>query len=354
MSDSQMQKLQDKAEQVNLVLESVPSMEIGKNVIAGKVKDAIILKFKISLDNRLSLLSVLVSTYKKKPIEIYCVSGFSKIISKTATFEEAKTFLLEFVNVVREGNVDTALSNSIGRAAHIAFSQKFIEKTLSKWNSKNLDETYQVLEEEILKLTKAVSVSVEGDIEKVSSVHVRHKHPICELLKPVEPITPESGSKSSSPSTVKNELEEFLSLVESKYPQILNVKVVSDQTNGVYSDFLNENEIVFCKIPYESEENIKKADELKLTEPAQNLKELECKLIKQLSLDNEYHIFSEGPSGILFHAVETQPVKVKVLRKPDPNNQSHASSEKKNTYALPIAIGVGLLIVIVIGLLMVN
>lgn len=120
-----MEKLKIQADQVNLAMDSVPTEQIAKEVLKGKIKDALYIKLKISIENRLGIASILVSTYKKKILEVYSIAGNGNILTKTIPFEEPKSFIQKFIDFNDEGEVDTSLTETIGRSIYYAFPLRF-------------------------------------------------------------------------------------------------------------------------------------------------------------------------------------------------------------------------------------
>jgi hypothetical protein len=348
---TQIEKLQEKVEQMNLALDSVPNSELAKSLLQGKIKDAVLVKLKVNMENLIGLITILISTYNKKILVLHSLAGISKTLVKTNTFEDSKTFTHKFVDATQEGNLDAAASEQIGRAVYYALPQKVLNDQINNIVLNKLDKTIELITEKIKEQTKSSRVTVSGEVEKVSSVSLRYKNPIDDVLKPIQ--SPHQDTSSSNQKKQNTDLDNFLKTVSKEYSKIIDAKIVS-VANGVYFDFLELNEIVFFNLPMETEEERKIAEEFGINNLDNPNGEIEAKFVKVISIDNEYHIFGEVKDVILFHAVENAPLKMKVLKTREKSSVPKKDTGSRYPYLLPIIGGVFLFIIIFIAVLMIQ
>ncbi|MCB1140970.1 MAG: hypothetical protein KDK54_01940 [Leptospiraceae bacterium] len=349
-----MEKLKIQADQVNLAMDSVPTEQIAKEVLKGKIKDALYIKLKISIENRLGIASILVSTYKKKILEVYSIAGNGNILTKTIPFEEPKSFIQKFIDFNDEGEVDTSLTETIGRSIYYAFPPKVLASLINQWGKKELTSTINMLQVELSNQSGTGKIKIDADIENVSSIFIRYDSPLTGRILPIQEPVQNIDEEENEPKGQL--LKEFMEKEAPKYGSQMTVNTMLSPTDGIEIFKLKAGDLVLFKVPFDTIKEKKEADELGLVDENGKLIQIEGEFLSLISENQQYHLFAKGFGGRLLHSIETQPVRVltksatKKVPKPIPNKPKE---EVPTNSPLPKII-IGVVIIILLGIIIIS
>lgn len=315
-NEKQSSKIKEQLEQLKLAMESVPSEEIAKELIMDKIKDAFVFKIKASIENKLGLILVIVSRFKKKILVVYSLAGTAKTLNKTNPYEEYKRIIQGLLDVSTEEGLNPGLSESLGRAVYYSFTENMISDLIEAWDKKDMNSTLDVLKLNIVKLTNNPILTLEGDIEEVSSVKVRYNSPLDGKVKPI--IPPQEETTVEVPvvnDSNKKPFEVYLESVINNYNKVMNVKTIISPSDGAEFDSLVDDEIIYFKPSMKTEEDRQLLKEMGLILPGGRIENLEGRFLKLIEGEFDHHIFAVGHENILLHSVDTNRVKVQVKNK---------------------------------------
>lgn len=345
-------RLSSQAELMNLAMESVGSEHTAKLLLANKIKDAILLKFKVTVETRLGILIVLVSTYSKKILYVYSIAGTTQTLQRANAYEDNQRFIYNFVQIGNEEGVESELSELIGRAAHYALSEEIVTQLIPYWENNNIEETLPHLKEKIKELSTASKIEIQGDLERVSSIPLRSNNRLAGIVKPIFPptaVATPSEEKAPEPKTAKvpENPEEYLKAFASKYRGVLKVKTIIAPFDGLSFNELNDNDVIFFKPIGHTKEQKELAEQA----TGSSASIVEGKFLQLfITPEEEYHLFTLGPEKTLLYSVDTKDLKIRTERKQATQSTTIESSESSGFSISPTLI-VGLfMICVAVGL----
>jgi hypothetical protein len=313
-------KLKEQSEQLKIALESVPTEEIAKDLIMDKLRDAYLIKIKASIENKLGLIMVLISRYNYKILAVYALAGTARTLNKTNPYEGYKRIIQDLLDVSTEEGLISGLSESLGRAVYYAFPENNMLELSLLWEKKDIQSTLEILKLNIVKLTNNPIISLEGDIEEISSVKVRYNSPLNGNVKPIDrpqeeiPVEDQQTTTTSN-ITAKKPYEVYLESILNNYNRIMNVKTIISPSDGAEFESLVSDEIIYFKPSMKTEEDKQLLQEFDLILPGGKVDNVEGRFLKLIDGEFDHHIFAVGPENILLHSVDTNRVKVQVKNK---------------------------------------
>jgi hypothetical protein len=318
-NDKPSSKIKEYADQLKLALESVPSEEVAKELIMDKIQDAYLIKIKVSIENKLGLIMILVSRYNKKILTVYSLAGTARTLNKTNPYEECKRIIQDLLDISTEEGLVPGLSESLGRAVYYSLPEKTILELQAVWEKKEIQSTLDILKMTIIKLMNIATITLEGDIEEISSIKVRFNNPLDGKVKPIAPpqedIPVEVQPASNPISSSKKPFEVYLDSIISNYKKVVNVKTTISPSDGVEFENLINDEVIYFKPSMKTEEDKQLLQQLGLILPGGKIQNIEGRFLKLIEGEFDHHIFAVGPENLLLHSVDTNRVKVQVKNK---------------------------------------
>ncbi|NCN10102.1 MAG: hypothetical protein GW938_09695 [Leptospira sp.] len=346
-------QLKVQAEQINIALESVNNEDQAKELINGRIQDAFLLKIKVDVENRAGMLMVLISMYKKRILEVYCLIGNSPLLRKIHTFEDFQQLSRDFVEVINAGGVDTSVSDMVGRSVYKSLVTSFIEQSIPAWEKRDATNTINLLQQSIIKHVKVNRVKLTAEVERISSVKFRYKNPMQGIVSPV--IPPLNEDEEAALKEEQRELLPFEKLIDATvkgYSRELNCESILSPVSGVEFDDLVEGQEILFKLPFSTPDDKTTAKALDVVDKDGNLLPIIGKFITIVNGKSEYHILAEGPANTVLHSIEERPVRIatpkKLIKKKLDKSQTPA-----NNMGLLVIAGAAILIMLVLILFLI-
>lgn len=347
INETESEKDPEFREKLNLALESVGSEDIARDLVNDKIKDAFLLKFKIKIETKIVILMVLVSTFSKKILFVYSLGGNAKSLNKVKPFENYIRFMHEFIQISSESGIDPALSLLVGRAAYNALNESVLDRQIQFWEEKKIDQTVKFISDKIAELTKLNLIQIESDMEKLSSVLVRHKSILQDVVKP---IVPPSQNEEVIDPTEGEDYKQFLSQMSPKFDLVLRVKTLLAPNDGKLISHLTEEDTICCKALANSQEQKKAAGLLKLITKEGKIKTIEGKVMKVfVDAEGQYHTFASGPDNTLLYAIDGQELKIQIKDHTvaEPESIAEEGMEKGESKPIDITYFIGFILVVI-------
>lgn len=341
MSDLQSKSeiLKKQAELLALTKEAVFTEEQAKEVLQGKITDGYLIKIKMDLDSLSGVILILVSSIKKNLMEVYSVLGNSQIFRRIRPFADYIQISTDLGDIGKAvSGYDAAMSENVGRAVHRVLNKEKMEEFLPLWAKKDPSRISESFEQAILQATKARSVRMQAEVDKISTAKFRYENPMKGIILPIPKPEEEKAMEEAIPSlstdlakTETSPLERQIQQYKSRYTREFKMKTVISPISGVDFDNLVEGMDILFRIPIETSEGLTTAEQLGLIDEEGKISK-EPQVAKFLGIvgnKGEYHLFAEAPNGALFHSVEEQPVRVATPKVGPTGNGTKANSGTK-------------------------
>lgn len=351
-SNSKSDLLKNQAEMMNLAYDSVITEDQAKELLNGRLEDAFLIKAKVDVENRTGVLLILISNIQKKIIEVYSLFGNSPHFRKIRTFEDHQQISRSLVEIHNSGGIDTSLSELNGYAVYDAFNKEVIQNYLDFWEKKDTTGINRLLEQAIMKHTKANMVKVTSEVDKLSSIKFRFKNPMQGVINPIRPIQEDESPIEKNPEDLLPYQRQILDIVRPYSKEILCETVLAPM-NGVNFDELVEGMEILFRIPYSTPQEKLEAQALGAVDANGKLKPVIGNFLIIVQGEGEYHIFAKGPNNTIFHSIEESPVRIATPHKKSISHSNiEITTETDNTGVIVIgAIAAIVIIIMIVALL---
>lgn len=343
-----------------MALSSVNTEEEAERIIRGELVDAWLLKVILDVENKSGAILVLVSEANLKVLCIYSMMGASKVIKKIRTFEKFHQFALDMLAAYRDGGIESAMSERIGRTLYRLLTPEIISAQLPNFHYNQTRDITDILIKGIAIETKVGSIQVQIDLERVNSIFFRTNNPLQgnynEVQNPfIEMVsskishgTSHTSSFSAVPKTkIDLAIEDFIN----QYDEIVRCSTILSPAAGITFDELKEGQKLLFKLPFKAPEEKSKARRLGAVNTlGQPVPIVGTFLRLIVGPKDEYHIFAKGPKGVLLRAFEERPVRLAIPRDSD-SEEGGISGNAKALWAVIIGFVIFVLVLTGISLL---
>jgi len=353
-------QLKKQTEILSLTMDAVFTEEQAKDVVAGKITDSYLVKMKLDIDGNTGMILVIASSFRKSILDLYCVVGNATIYRRLRPFSDFAQLSQDLADIAKANAIDKPLSDLLGQTLLRVFTKDKLEEFLILWQKKNPSRLSEFAEPALQASTNASKIKIQAEVDKISYGRFRFQNPMQGLVFPIAKqnteIPKEEGKDSTGldltnlgeSSGEKTPLERQIDQFRKGFQRELPLKTYISPVSGVDFDSLIEGQEILFTIPMDSSETKSIGNLLGWMEEDGSVSKqpIPAKYLGIASVKNEYHIFAQGPNGILFHSQEEQPVKVGVVnpslysKKGKPKGSSSSPEDSKDNTGTIIALGV--------------
>lgn len=353
-------QLKKQTEILSLTMDAVFTEEQAKDVVAGKITDSYLVKMKLDIDGNTGMILVIASSFRKSILDLYCVVGNATIYRRLRPFSDFAQLSQDLADIAKANAIDKPLSDLLGQTLLRVFTKDKLEEFLILWQKKDPSRLSEFAEPALQASTNASKIKIQAEVDKISYGRFRYQNPMQGLVFPIAKqnteIPKEEGKDSTGldltnlgeSSGEKTPLERQIDHFRKGFQRELPLKTYISPVSGVDFDSLIEGQEILFTIPMDSSETKSIGNLLGWMEEDGSVSKqpIPAKYLGIASVKNEYHIFAQGPNGILFHSQEEQPVKVGVVnpslysKKGKPKGGSSSPEDSKDNTGTIIALGV--------------
>jgi hypothetical protein len=317
------EKLKQQADMMNVALTSTHSEEKAREVMQGKLLDVYFIKIRIDTDSKSGVVLALYSIVTKRILFVYSFFGSNPIFRKIRTFEDIKQISESFVEIQKNGGVDPAITDLAGKAFYkILTDTPQIESWFPIWDKKEVTVISDQFQRAANTNMKGIRCKVTAEVEKTTSVKILYNNPLNGVLNPVNSASalsddtpPTASDVPKSAADPKKELSPMQRQIEffsKNYQTQVSCSTILSPVAGMEFDELIAGQELLFKLPFVSPEEKTRASHLGSVDEKGNVTPVVGRYIGIASGKNEYHIFAEGPKGVLLHAIEERPVRLAI------------------------------------------
>ncbi|MDX1958410.1 MAG: hypothetical protein SFU98_07540 [Leptospiraceae bacterium] len=339
---------------IRIALESVSTREQAVDLINGKFADAYLTKIILDLEAKRTVSIMITSILKSSILKVYCLSGFNTGLKKIAIYEQTEVMIQDMLKALKEGGQDKSLADRVGRTLFRAFTNESLANAHQALDIGKPDVLEAGIRKAIVAETKVQNFNLEIISEKISSLYFRVNNPfegvLPEIVSPFAVQAQGSNTgfmKSVSASLTSTEIA--INDLLTNYATIIKCSTVISPMGGIDMDFLREGNLILFKLPFKTQDEKAIARKLDGVDEKGFPKPIVGKFKKMIiGPKNEYHIFAEGPKGVLLRSLEERKIRVAT---PKNNSAQRKFEDDSNTSKSFMYVLIGFVIfVIVIGI----
>ncbi|MCX7998214.1 MAG: hypothetical protein N3A69_04580, partial [Leptospiraceae bacterium] len=288
-------------------------------ILNEKLSDSLLLKLLIQIENKIGAVLILTSELSGNILLIYSIFGNSPTIRRIQPFEKITNFMTDIQKAHKEGAMEFAISERIGRTIYRLLTPEIILSAVDSLKQKSFSQFKDTLIQGIIKETKLMNVQIEMDIEKTNSIQFLKKNSlkgiVPEVRNPFEETIEVQAqtinkTSSTSPNQPKTKVEIAIEEVTKNYKEVVKCQTVVSPVSGLTFEELKPGQKLLFLLPFRTPEERSRARRLGAVNQLGQNQPVIGEFIKLIVAENEYHILAKGPGNVLLNAFEERPVRL--------------------------------------------
>jgi hypothetical protein len=321
-------------------------------ILKGEIIDSWLLKILINIENKTGAMMVLVSELSLKVVSIYSIFGTSPGIRKIRTFEKFQQFATDMGNAIKEGGMEAAVSERIGRTLYRTLLPEDLQSVLPDFDLGQLTNITDLITKGVAQETKLMNIQVELDIERINSAEFAKKNPIYGMVSevrspfeaaPTNSSTPNTSSRTqTTTSTPKTKIEIAVDDFVKDYKEVIKCSTVVSPVSGVLFDELKPGQKLLFMLPFKTSDEKSRARRLGAVNKLGQNGPVIGEFVKLIMGKDEFHLFAKGPHNTLLRAFEERPVRLAV-----PKAKDYEQEEERNIKSI-VMVALGFLLFVLL------